>query len=569
MLAVEPPAARDGSSAAAVWPEGRQIGGFELKSVAMRGPSGLVYQAWDPALVRPLAIKEYLPAALARRDPSGEVHARGPASAEMFELGRCAFVDQARTLAQCEHPSLVRVLALLETDGTAYRVMPWYFGRTLLDVRRKMSGPIGGSALRALLDNLLGALDAFQRVGGVHRGISPAQLMLLDDGRAMLLGPRATGRAASVGSLDGHARIAEPGFAPPEQVDPDDGQPQGPWTDFYALAAVARFCITGEQPPADDADTGSLAALLAHRFPDLPSAHYDAHLLRALDAALSPEVTRRPQTAAQFREALLGVPHRSSTPSTPPVDAAVIKAAAAVAPIPIAADSIAELVEPVLAAEPHAMQPLHAEPEDWSGPGVRHRAPRRRAHPALWSGLALVAVAALVVGPWDLQALSSRFIGNEPPPTAAVQAPLTDSPSTQASLPVPAPLAALNPPPVAQPTTTRLTQLPKVATTAPEPASPIEPAPPVAAAREVASTNGSKTQPDQRESGASPVQDLSTSRSSASAEVSAAVPASNPRQECGARTEFSLYRCMQRQCSQAKWQQHPQCLHFAATDSVD
>jgi len=42
-----------------------------------------------------------------------------------------------------------------------------------------------------------------------------------------------------------------------------------------------------------------------------------------------------------------------------------------------------------------------------------------------------------------------------------------------------------------------------------------------------------------------------------------------PRALCGNRREFSLYRCMQLQCSQPKWLQHPQCLRFKATDSVD
>jgi len=42
-----------------------------------------------------------------------------------------------------------------------------------------------------------------------------------------------------------------------------------------------------------------------------------------------------------------------------------------------------------------------------------------------------------------------------------------------------------------------------------------------------------------------------------------------PRALCGSRTEFSLYRCMQLQCSQPKWRQHPQCLHLQATDRVD
>ena len=43
----------------------------------------------------------------------------------------------------------------------------------------------------------------------------------------------------------------------------------------------------------------------------------------------------------------------------------------------------------------------------------------------------------------------------------------------------------------------------------------------------------------------------------------------NPREACGARTQFSLYRCMQMQCSQRRWASHAQCEHLRVTDSVD
>jgi hypothetical protein len=43
----------------------------------------------------------------------------------------------------------------------------------------------------------------------------------------------------------------------------------------------------------------------------------------------------------------------------------------------------------------------------------------------------------------------------------------------------------------------------------------------------------------------------------------------NPREACGARTQFSLYRCMQTQCSQRQWASHAQCERFRTTDSVD
>ena len=50
---------------------------------------------------------------------------------------------------------------------------------------------------------------------------------------------------------------------------------------------------------------------------------------------------------------------------------------------------------------------------------------------------------------------------------------------------------------------------------------------------------------------------------------SARAEPATPRALCGTRSNFSLYRCMQQQCSQPKWLEHPQCLHLKATDRVD
>jgi hypothetical protein len=45
--------------------------------------------------------------------------------------------------------------------------------------------------------------------------------------------------------------------------------------------------------------------------------------------------------------------------------------------------------------------------------------------------------------------------------------------------------------------------------------------------------------------------------------------AASPREVCGPRTQFSLYRCMQFQCEQAGWRRHPQCVRFRSTDRVE
>jgi non-specific serine/threonine protein kinase len=56
---------------------------------------------------------------------------------------------------------------------------------------------------------------------------------------------------------------------------------------------------------------------------------------------------------------------------------------------------------------------------------------------------------------------------------------------------------------------------------------------------------------------------------SAVAERSATPRVSGPREACGNRTQFALYRCMQTQCEKWQWSQHPQCKRLRARDDID
>jgi hypothetical protein len=65
-----------------------------------------------------------MPARLAQRSDEAQVTPRTSAQADDFAKGLKAFINETRTLARCDHPSLVRVVHLCEANATAYRVMP-------------------------------------------------------------------------------------------------------------------------------------------------------------------------------------------------------------------------------------------------------------------------------------------------------------------------------------------------------------------------------------------------------------------------------------------------------------
>lgn len=297
-------------------PAGFRLGEFEVQRVLGAGGFGIVYLAFDHALERLVAIKEYLPTSLAGRGEGAEVLLRSSSHAETYALGLRSFINEARHLARFDHPSLVKVYRFWEAHGTAYMVMPYYQGRTLYQVRREMAGPPDEAWLRRLITPLLGALECLHREHVYHRDVAPDNILLLDDeagagqGRPVLLDLGAARRVIG-GHTQALTAIVKPNFAPIEQYAETSQLRQGPWTDLYALASVVHFCITGRPPMPATSRTlhdelrplRELRDGLARDF-DL---HFSESFICAIDHAMAVHPMDRPESVSAWREELSGI----------------------------------------------------------------------------------------------------------------------------------------------------------------------------------------------------------------------------------------------------------------------
>lgn len=284
-------------------PAGARLAEFEVRRVLGAGGFGIVYLAWDHALEREVALKEYLPITLAGRSPSGRVTIRAASHEETFALGLRSFVNEARLLARFDHPSLVKVYRFWEDNGTAYMAMPMYHGRTLRQVRQAMAAGSPGEAwCRALIDPMLGALERMHREDVYHRDIAPDNILLTDENHAVLLD---FGAARRVIGDRTHAltAILKPHFAPIEQYADVSSMRQGPWTDLYGLGATLYYLLTG-QPPLPAA-----ARALHDELPPLvrlqPSG-CSPHFLQAIDWAMAVRPQERPQSVVIWRDVIEG-----------------------------------------------------------------------------------------------------------------------------------------------------------------------------------------------------------------------------------------------------------------------
>jgi serine/threonine protein kinase len=229
-------------------PPGTRFGEFEIIRVLGVGGFGIVYLAHDHSLERQVALKEYMPAALAARGDGPLITVRSGSFAETYAIGLRSFVNEARLLARFDHPSLVKVYRFWEDNATAYMVMPYLQGITLRDARRAMAHAPDEAWLRSVLDPMLDALEQLHREGVFHRDIAPDNILLPPVGAPVLLDFGAARRVIS-DRTQSLTAILKPSYAPIEQYADMTAMRQGPWTDLYALGAVMHFLLFGVPPP--------------------------------------------------------------------------------------------------------------------------------------------------------------------------------------------------------------------------------------------------------------------------------------------------------------------------------
>jgi len=279
---------------------GTRLFEYEITGAIGRGGFGVVYDALDQVLGRAVAIKEYLPSSMALRTDAGRVTLRSRHYAEAFGAGLSSFINEARLLAQFDHPSLVKVFRFWEANGTAYMVMPRYEGLTVKQYLQRQAGPVSPEWLQALIFPLMDALEVLHRARVFHRDIAPDNIMLLEGGRPLLLDFGAARQR--IGEVtQALTVIVKPGYAPIEQYAEDAALEQGAWTDIYALSAVMYYAITRIVPPPS---VSRLVNDSLRSLEQLAPEGYPARFLTAVDGGLRVRPEARPQSIPEFRTLL-------------------------------------------------------------------------------------------------------------------------------------------------------------------------------------------------------------------------------------------------------------------------
>ncbi|MFN8098777.1 MAG: serine/threonine-protein kinase [Dermatophilaceae bacterium] len=269
-------------------PPAPHIPGYHyVRVLSDRGGFGDVYLYEEAALARQVAIKVI-------RDP------------DLDDATLASFRAEATTMAALEHPNVVRIYAIGQTDEGRPYISMMYCSKE--NMAERSAG--GGMPLHEVLEiavAIAGAVESAHGVGILHRDIKPANILTMPWG-APGLTDFGVASSLSAETEDEDVGVSIP-WSPPEMLFTNTRGSRA--TDVYSLAATVWHLLVGRSPFEVVGGDNSRMALMT-RIGDAPPpatgrGDTPASLERTLRRALAKDPAMRPQTVAEFARALQSV----------------------------------------------------------------------------------------------------------------------------------------------------------------------------------------------------------------------------------------------------------------------
>jgi eukaryotic-like serine/threonine-protein kinase len=264
-----------------------RLGRYQIEAELGRGSMSIVYEALDPHISRRLAVKVLR-----------ERYARDVRS-------RQRFLREARSAGGLNHPNIVTVFDVGQSEGLPYLVMERLQGENLENYLEAGKSPTPRQVIEIGIQ-LAGALNYAHERGVVHRDIKPSNIYLdQETGLVKLVdfGIAAIDKRLPGSNADDDIITGTPRYMAPEQI--QGGKPDRR-SDLYALGVVLYRLLAGKLPFDADPIEQLIHQIISQNPPRLEPLHdkTPVELIELVNRLLAKQPEARYQDAALVLEEL-------------------------------------------------------------------------------------------------------------------------------------------------------------------------------------------------------------------------------------------------------------------------
>ena len=223
---------------------------YRVISTLGQGGFGITYLAEQVLAKRLVCIKEFFPKEYYNRDADSlHVTLGSQGSAKMMNAYKAKFIKEAQTIANLNHPNIIRIFDVFEENGTAYYAMEYIEGESLNKLVKREGALAEDVAVKYIRD-VASALRYIHNRNIMHLDVKPANIMLRkEDDSAVLIDFGLSKQYDNAGEQTSTTPVGiSHGYAPMEQYQVGGVSTFSPVTDIYSLGATLYYLVVGKVP---------------------------------------------------------------------------------------------------------------------------------------------------------------------------------------------------------------------------------------------------------------------------------------------------------------------------------